>query len=87
MDYIPHIIYAEYIKDYIIKIKFDNGVVKIADLECYSKRSGVFSALKDKDYFRKFFIDLNTICWPNGADIAPEKLYEIGKEEGERLYI
>lgn len=87
MDYIPHIANAEYIKDYIVKIKFDNGIVKIVDIEPYTKRGGVFSVLKDKDYFKRFFIDLNTICWPNGADIAPERLYEIGKEESAEVQI
>jgi hypothetical protein len=78
MDFIPHVIDAEYVKDYIIKIRFNDGSVKIANLDSYAKRGGVFSALEDKEYFRKFFIDLNTICWPDGADIAPERLYEIG---------
>ena len=50
------------------------------DIESYVERGGVFSKLRDKEYFKGFFIDLNTICWPNGADIAPERLYEIGKE-------
>ena len=57
---------------------FDDGSVKIVDLETYTKRGGVFQKLRDKEFFRMFFIDLNTICWPNGADIAPERLYEIG---------
>ena len=80
MDYIPHIVGAEYTRDYVIKIKFDDGAVKIVDIESYVERGGVFSKLRDKEYFKRFFIDLNTICWPNGADIAPERLYEIGKE-------
>jgi hypothetical protein len=80
MDYIPHIIDAEYIKDYVIKVNFDDGSVKIVDFEPYTKRGGIFSELRAIEYFKKFFIDLNTICWPNGADIAPERLYEIGKE-------
>ncbi|MDO9288868.1 MAG: DUF2442 domain-containing protein [Thermodesulfovibrionales bacterium] len=80
MDYIPHIIEANYVRDYVIKVKFDDGTVKILNLESYIKRGGVFSELKDKEYFKRFFIDLNTLCWPNGADIAPERLYEIGKE-------
>jgi len=80
MDYIPHIVEAEYTRDYVIKIKFDDGAVKIVDIESYVERGGVFSKLRDKEYFKRFFIDLNTVCWPNGADIAPERLYEIGKE-------
>ena len=80
MDYIPHIIEANYVRDYVIKVKFDDGTVKILNLESYIKRAGVFSELKDKKYFKRFFIDLNTLCWPNGADIAPERLYEIGEE-------
>ena len=77
---IPHVIDAEYVKDYIIKIRFDDGSMKIANLEPYTKRGGVFNKFSDKEFFKKFFIDLNTLCWPNGADIAPGRLYEMGKE-------
>lgn len=51
MDYMPHIIEAEYVRDYKIKIKFDDGSVKIVDLEPYTDRGGIFSGLKDKDFF------------------------------------
>ncbi len=83
MDFMPHVIEAEYIKAYTIKIKFNDKSVKIVDLKSYVERGGVFSNLQDKEFFKKFFIDLNTLCWPNGADIAPERLYEIGKEVSE----
>ncbi len=83
MNFIPHVVEAEYIKDYTIKLKFNDGTVKIVDLESYAERGGIFSRLKDKEFFKKFFIDLNTLSWPNGADIAPERLYEIGKEVSE----
>ena len=78
MDFIPHIVKAEYIKDYIIEVTFNDGSVKIVNLETYTKKGGIFSELKSNEYFKRFFIDLNTLCWPNGADIAPERLYEIG---------
>jgi hypothetical protein len=80
MDFIPHIVKAEYIKDYIIEVTFNDGSVKIVNLETYTKKGGIFSELKSKEYFKRFFIDLNTLCWPNGADIAPERLYEIDEE-------
>jgi hypothetical protein len=38
----------------------------------------VFEPLKDPEYFAKAFVDeeLGTVCWPNGADLSPEWLYE-----------
>lgn len=57
--------------------------VSLKDKAQLTQAGGVFSMLKGKDFFKKFFIDLNTLCWPNGADIAPERLYGIGKEVSE----
>ncbi len=37
----------------------------------------VFEPLKDVNYFRSFSVaEFGTIRWPNGADIAPEFLYQ-----------
>lgn len=70
------VVEAEYIADYKIKLSFENGKRGIVDLKDYSKKGGVFEDFKDKNYFMKFYVnkDLGTICWPNGADIAPETL-------------
>ena len=80
-DFMPHIIEAEYIEGYRIRAKFNDGTIRIVDLKSYAEKGGVFSQFKDIDFFKQFFIDLNTLCWPNGADIAPERLYEIGEVE------
>ena len=69
---------AKYLCDYKINLIFNNGESKTVDLS--DKLFGhVFEPLKDKNYFRLFTIKYNTIEWSNGADFAPEYLYEIGK--------
>ena len=69
---------AKYLGDYKIYIIFNNGISKTVDLS--DKLNGsIFEPLKDKVYFQSFTIKYNTIEWNNGADFAPEYLYEIGK--------
>ena len=37
-----------------------------------------FEELRDKEQFIQFGLE-DTIFWKNGADVAPERLYELGK--------
>ncbi len=71
---------VEHIKDYKLKITFGDGLQKEVDLEsCLDGK--IFQPLKDIHYFKKVKVnsDIDTICWDNGADLAPEFLYTIGK--------
>jgi hypothetical protein len=75
------IIKAEYLEDYKIKIEFDNnenGIVNLSEILW----GPIFEPLKDINEFKKFKISkiFNTIVWDNGADVAPEYLYEILKK-------
>lgn len=72
------VIDVDYIKDYTLRLKFNNGVTKIVDLKPYLKGE-VFGELMDTDKFIQFALTTSTIEWANGADLAPEFLYEIGK--------
>ena len=74
LTYMPRVIEAEYLKDYRIKVKFTNGLIKEIDCEKYID-GGIFEKIKDREVFKNFFIDGWTISWPNGADIAPDTLY------------
>lgn len=71
---------AEYMDGYRLRLFFDNGEVRIVDLES-SLSGSVFQPLIDPDYFRRFTIPFNTVQWENGADFAPEYLYEISVPE------
>lgn len=72
--YMPRVIAAEYVKDYIIKVGFSNS--KTVEIDFFEFIDGtIFEPLKDLNYFKKFIVDGWTVSWPNGADIAPETLY------------
>lgn len=72
------VIKAEYIDGYRLLLFFNNGEVRIADLDS-SLVGEVFEPLRNVDFFKRFCIKFNTVEWENGADFAPEYLYEIGK--------
>ncbi len=74
------VIQASYINDFKVSLTFNDGVEMTIDLENELKGSA-FTSLKDKEKFKKFAIVYNTIEWENGADFAPEYLYEIGKKQ------
>ena len=76
----PKLTKAEYLKGYQIRLVFDDGTEGVVDLE--SELWGeVFEPLKNIDVFCEFTLnpDLATLGWPNGADFAPEFLYEKAK--------
>ena len=60
---------------FVLAIKFDDGTY--GDVSIKEKLYGpVFEPLLDPDYFAKVSIDeFGAIFWPNGADLAPDKLY------------
>jgi len=76
-----HVTHVQYLKDYQLRLEFNDGKVKDLDLknELYGE---IFEPLNDIDFFKKVYVnpDTGTIEWPNGADFAPEFLYEKGRE-------
>lgn len=65
---------------YSVMVVFDDGMRAVIDLSDYPDRGPVFAPLRDPNFFRQARIEGGTIAWPNGADIAPETLYEMCEE-------
>jgi len=75
MKSLPSVTHAEYRGDYRIHLTFNDGLASTVDFSEWLY-GPIFEPLKDTDRFQRFFIDGGTVSWPNGADIAPETLYE-----------
>jgi len=71
------IVEARYVRDHVIWLRFEDGAEGEVDLSS-DLRGTVFEPLRDPEYFCRFAVspDLGTVSWPNGADFAPEFLYE-----------
>ncbi len=74
---IPRVIEARYRNGFVVHIRFDDGTqgdVDPAD-ELYGE---MFEPLRDPAVFKAVAVhpEFHTLCRPNGADIAPEFLYE-----------
>ena len=72
---LPSVIGAKHDGRFRIRVLFDDRTTKTVDFRPWLK-GPVFAALKDVKYFQRFFLDGGTVAWPNGADIAPEALYD-----------
>ena len=62
------------LKNYELKIMFDNGEIKIFDVNPYLEFIQ-FKNLKDEKLFNTVKIDGLSIKWDNDADICPDELY------------
>lgn len=70
------VIDVEYLQDYTMRLEFSDGVQKNIDFLPLLKGK-LFEPLKDKINFIQFGLNHWTIEWANGADLAPEFLYEL----------
>lgn len=75
MEYLPRVVHAEHDEGHRIHLTFSDGSEGTVDFAAWLS-GPVVEPLKDVAYFERFFIDGSTVAWPNGADIAPETLYE-----------
>lgn len=68
------------LNDYTLRLEFNDGATRDVDLSG-ELHGEVFEPLKEIEYFRSVAVnpETGTIEWPNGADFAPEFLYEISR--------
>jgi hypothetical protein len=74
----PRLIEAHHVRDYVLHVRFADGIEGDVDLGA-ELHGEVFEPLRAPALFRQCYVhrDLGTIVWPNGADFAPEFLYDL----------
>ena len=71
------VVNVDYIKDYIVDLKYSNGEKKRVDFFPFLK-SGKKQELLNKNNFILFGLNHWTLEWYNGVDFAPDFLYQQG---------
>ncbi|OYP47921.1 XRE family transcriptional regulator [Prevotella sp. P4-98] len=69
------VVNVDYIKDYIVDLKYSNGEKKRVDFFPLLK-SGKKQELLNKNNFILFGLNHWTLEWYNGVDFAPDFLYQ-----------
>ena len=72
------VIKAELKEAYKIFVEFNDGLSGIIDFYdmLKSDHRQIIRELLDFEVFKTVKTDLDTICWDNGVDFAPEYLYD-----------
>ena len=66
---------VEALQGYRLRVEFADGVAGEVDLA--ERLFGpVFEPLRDPEFFAQVTIDeYGVVCWPNGADLAPDAMH------------
>lgn len=77
-DYrIPHVEKVEVPRAHVLRLTFDDGLVRELEFLAGSNQGTVFAPLDDAEYFSQVRVDIEsrTVVWPNGLDLDPAVLH------------
>jgi len=74
---IPSVVGVAILRSHVMRLLFDDGIVRDVQYVPGQVRGSLVSALDDPEYFAQVRIDRDagTVVWPNGLDLAPEVLH------------
>jgi len=72
-----HVVEARHVRAHTVWLRFRDGTAGEIDL-APALQGPIMEPLKDVAFFQQFSVhaEFRTLVWPNGADFAPEFLYE-----------
>jgi hypothetical protein len=60
--------------DYILYVEFNDGKINRVDMQPYLSK-GIFTQLRDENYFRLVKNNRYFISWPNNQELSSDFLY------------
>lgn len=81
------VVAVEPLREMCLRVKFVNGTsgeVRLRSfLESPRVNGTIFEPLRDPALFRQVRVELGAVAWPNGADLAPDSMYDAIRAHGE----
>ena len=81
------IVKAELKDEYKIFVEFNDGIKGVIDFKekLSNDHRQIIKELLDLEKFKTVKLDMDTLCWDNGVDFAPEYLYGKVMEEVKKV--
>ena len=74
---------ADYVQGNEIRLRFSDGSSGVLDFTHFvTAGTSMTEPLRDTKFFRRFFIELGALAWPNGFDLSAASLQKRLKEAG-----
>jgi len=80
---------AEALPGLRLRVRFVDGTNGEVELESFlaseKVRGTIFEPLREPEFFSRLSVVDGTVQWPNGADLAPDAMYDAIRESGRWL--
>ncbi len=80
------VVTVEPLRDASLRVTFVDGTsgeVRLRSFIESAEVSGtIFEPLREPEFFRQVRLELGAVAWPNGADLAPDAMYDAIRTHG-----
>jgi Protein of unknown function (DUF2442) len=70
------VVHAQWAGDSKVSLAFSDGSDGVYDFaSMLSKDTALTRPLRNAEMFKRFFLELGALCWPNGLELSASKLH------------
>jgi Protein of unknown function (DUF2442) len=81
------VVHAQWAGDSKVSLSFSDGSDGVYDFaSLLAKDTALAQPLRNADMFKRFFLELGALCWPNGLEFSASKLHSELAASGSLLH-